>query len=116
MIGYILSQSPRRIRHHSLRGFVFMRLTLAIYSMHGGGVEWVMTLLSDAWADQGHELTLGHPFRGGQRFFPGGLQGVLGGAGDAGRLAGVLACAQEQRRPTARPALDAEGLPPSGHH
>ncbi|MFH1034871.1 MAG: glycosyltransferase family 4 protein [Pseudomonadota bacterium] len=35
-----------------------MRLSLVIYSMHGGGAERVMKLLADAWADQGHELTL----------------------------------------------------------
>jgi glycosyltransferase involved in cell wall biosynthesis len=35
-----------------------MRLSLVIYSMHGGGAERVMKLLCDAWADQGHALTL----------------------------------------------------------
>ncbi len=35
-----------------------MRLCLVIYAMSGGGAERVMQLMADAWAAQGHEITL----------------------------------------------------------
>ncbi len=57
-MGYILNQPLWGILAHGLRRYGLMRLSLVIYSMHGGGAERVMKLLCDAWSGQGHELTL----------------------------------------------------------